>query len=89
MVLAYFIECSCPPDRRSATVGAGDLTSVVDFLKSYPLNHIVCQTCDSYYELIGWIDEAGTEYRANFEPRSDPRRKGKRLTSSGTRSGRL
>lgn len=62
-VLAFFIECACPPDRRSATVGAGDIKSVDEFLDSYPLTHIVCQTCDTYYQLIGYIDDSGTERR--------------------------
>ncbi|MGH8912154.1 MAG: hypothetical protein ACRDVD_06550 [Acidimicrobiia bacterium] len=61
MVLAFFIECSCPPDRRGATVGGGDFDSVEDFLDSYQLTHIECRACRTYYNLIGYIDESGVE----------------------------
>jgi len=64
-VLAFFIECACPADRRTATVGAGDLQSVEEFLASYSLTHIVCDACNSYYRLIGYIDQAGVERRVD------------------------
>lgn len=84
MVLAYFIECACPPDRRSATVAAGALQSVEEFLKNYQLTHIVCQTCDSYYQLIGYIDQNGVERRVEtyLEARMPPTRRGRRMATS-------
>ena len=72
-VLAFFIECACPPDRRSAIVGAGDeLKTVDDFLNSYALTHIVCQSCDTYYRLIGYIDESGVERSVEATARHEP-----------------
>jgi hypothetical protein len=81
-VLAFFIECACPPDRRSAIVGAGDeLKTVEDFLASYPLTHIVCGACDTYYRLIGYIDESGVERSIDplVRPRAPAARRGWRL----------
>lgn len=81
-VLAFFIECACPPDRRSAIVGAGDeLKTVDDFLNSYPLTHIVCQACDTYYRLIGYIDESGIERSVEHvaDPAPPAVRRGRRL----------
>lgn len=63
MILAFFIECECPPDRREATVGGGDFETVEDFFDSYQLTHIECQSCHTYYRLIGYIDESGVEKR--------------------------
>lgn len=71
VVLAFFIECACPPDRRSATVGAGEVKTVEDFLDSYELTHVVCGSCDAYFQLIGWIDEGGVEH--SVERVTDPR----------------
>lgn len=81
MILAFFIECSCPPDRRAATVGGGDFESVEDFLDSYQLTHIECQSCNTYYQLIGYIDEDGVEKRvARHDEAETPSRQ--RLRSS-------
>lgn len=63
MILAFFIECRCPRDRRSATVGGGDIESVEEFLDSYQLTHIECRSCRHYYRLIGYMDESGVERR--------------------------
>jgi hypothetical protein len=71
-VLAFFIECECPPDRRSATVGAGDIQSVEEFLANYSLTHIVCQACDRYYRLIGYIDENGIERSVGIRTQRPP-----------------
>lgn len=83
MVLAFYIECACPPDRRSATAGAGDLQTVEEFLASYSLTHIVCDACNSYYRLIGYIDESGVERRLDAPQHSDPvaTRRGRRAAS--------
>lgn len=83
-VLAYFIECACPPDRRSATVGAGDMETVEDFLNSYPLTHIVCGSCDSYYRLIGFIDESGVERSVDRLdlPEMESTRRGRRAAAN-------
>lgn len=63
MIVAFFIECACPPDRRVAAVGGGDFASPEEFLASYQLTHIECLSCGEYYRLIGYIDAAGTEHR--------------------------
>jgi hypothetical protein len=76
MVLAFFIECSCPPHRRGAIVGGGDFSSVEEFLQSYQLTHIVCQSCDSYYQLIGYMDEHGKEHLVDAPERPEPRKPG-------------
>lgn len=85
-VLAYFIECACPPERRSATVGAGDMETVEDFLNSYALTHIVCGSCDSYYRLIGFIDESGVERSVDQLdlPRLEAARRGRRAAARRT-----
>ncbi|HEX2153890.1 MAG TPA: hypothetical protein VHL52_07925 [Acidimicrobiia bacterium] len=83
-MLAFFMECACPPDGRSLTVGAGELASVEEFLDSYPLTHIVCQSCDSYYQLIGYIDQDGVERRVgpSIEPSLSRTRRGRRMASA-------
>lgn len=81
-MLAFFIECACPPERRSATVGAGDeLKTVEDFLSNYALTHIVCGSCDTYYRLIGYIDESGIERTVGSvaAPPPEATRRGRRL----------
>ena len=85
MVLAFFIECACPPDRRAATVGGGDFESAEDFLESYQLTHIECQACRTYYQLIGYIDESGVERRVGSapEPRPASRRRRNLIRSHG------
>jgi hypothetical protein len=77
MILAFFIECDCPPDRRAATVGGGDFESVEEFLDSYQLTHIECQACHTYYQLIGYIDENGVEKRVARadRPQTSPRQR--------------
>jgi hypothetical protein len=61
MIVAFYIECACPPDRREARVAGGDFDSIDDFLNNYQLTHIECRACGSYYQLIGYIDENGEE----------------------------
>lgn len=89
VVLAFFIECACPPERRSATVGAGQHQSVEEFLADYSLTHIVCQTCNSYYRLIGFIDSDGNETRIESQLQApvEVARKRRRLAMSSTRPG--
>lgn len=84
MVLAFFVECECPPDRRAATIGGGGLASVDDFMKSYPLTHIECGSCRTYYRLIGWIDESGVERPVTplVEASPRPRKRFHRLARS-------
>lgn len=62
MVLAFFIECSCPPHLRGATVGGGGLKSVEEFLGNYQLTHIECGRCGTYNRLIGYMDGDGVEH---------------------------
>lgn len=71
-MLAFFIECACPPEHRSATVGAGDLQTVEEFLSTYTLTHIVCDACNAYFRLIGYIDEAGVERRVDLVAAHSP-----------------
>lgn len=66
------MECACPPDRRSVTVGAGEMQTVDEFLANYSLTHIVCDACNSYYRLIGYIDETGVERAVASVQVSDP-----------------
>lgn len=80
MVLAFFIQCQCPPGQCEATVGGGGLT-VSDFLNSYQLTHIECQRCGSYYELIGHIDESGVERMLAPPARPKPATRRRRLAS--------
>jgi len=82
MILAFFIECSCPPDRRAATVGGGDFASVEDFFDSYQLTHIECQSCNTYYQLIGYIDEDGVEKRVARHDEAETSSPRQRLRSS-------
>lgn len=77
MILAFFIECNCPRDRRSATVGGGEFDTVEEFLDSYHLTHIECRSCRSYYRLIGYMDESGVERRVAPETRMTPQPKGR------------
>lgn len=88
-MLAFFIECACPPGRRSATVGAGDIRSVEEFIANYSLTHIVCDACNTYYRLIGFIDDAGVECRVGAvdTPSSVPAdQAGKATGAPGSRS---
>lgn len=66
MIVAFFIECACPPDRRAAAVGGGEFSSPEEFLASYHLTHIECLSCGEYYRLIGYIDAAGDEHRVEL-----------------------
>ncbi|MFP3914636.1 MAG: hypothetical protein ACLFWM_07150 [Actinomycetota bacterium] len=85
-MLAFFIECACPPDRRSATVGAGDIQTVEEFLQSYSLTHIVCDACNSYFRLIGFIDEHGVEQRVDGgEQQVAATRRGRRAAHARSR----
>lgn len=68
MDLAFFIECSCPPERRGATVAGGDFTSLDDFLASQQLTHIECQACGSFYQLVRYIDAGGVEHPVTADP---------------------
>jgi len=89
MVLAFFIECACPPGRRSATVGAGEHQSVDEFLADYSMTHIACEACHSYYRLIGFIDSDGNETRVDghLQAPAEMARKRRRLAMSSTRPG--
>lgn len=80
MVLAFFIECGCPPGQREATVSGGGMT-VADFLASHQLNRIECQRCGAYYRLIGHIDEAGVERMLAPPARPSPATRRRRLAS--------
>lgn len=86
MVLAFFIECSCPPDRRAATVGGGDFDSVEDFLESYQLTHIECRACGTYYNLIGYIDQSGVERMVTPQRNPAPPTRQRLLASFRSRS---
>lgn len=91
MVLAFFIECACPPARRGATVGAGEHQTVESFLGDFSLTHIVCQACNSYYRLIGYIDSDGRETRVDpvgVSPVADARKR-RRMAMASRRTGRL
>ncbi|CAN5749230.1 hypothetical protein BH23ACT5_BH23ACT5_24110 [soil metagenome] len=84
MILAFFIECECPPDRRAATVGGGEFSSVEEFLESYQLTHIECWSCRNYYRLIGYMDETGVERAVSREVEAPPRPRRRRLSLSRT-----
>ncbi len=64
-VLAFFIECACPTGLREASVAGGGLSSPDEFLDSYHLTHIECQTCHRYYRLVGYIDENGQQHEVD------------------------
>lgn len=82
------MECACPPERRSITVGAGEIETVGEFFENYPLTHIVCDACNTYYELIGYIDESGVErsVHAVRQPEQVHARRARRVLSFRSRS---